>query len=162
MAAKPKPPLPPRVASAASNSNINSHYLSPAASPYPGGFHDPRASSTQSLQPVESPGDNRRTLLVIYIHGFLGNETSFQSFPAHVHALLTPALAETHVVYTKIYPRYKSRKNISFARDAFSDWLAPHESSTTDIVLVGHSLGGILAAEVVLIPSDSPPGANDL
>ena len=39
--------------------------------------------------------------------------------------------------------------------------LAPHESDTTDIILVGHSLGGILAAEVVLIPSHRP-GSNEL
>jgi pimeloyl-ACP methyl ester carboxylesterase len=90
---------------------------------------------------------------MIYIHGFLGTETSFQSFPAHVHALLTPALAQTHVVYTKIYPRYKSRNKISVARDDFSNWLAPHETPETDIILIGHSLGGILAAEVILLPS---------
>ncbi|OCT52330.1 hypothetical protein CLCR_08300 [Cladophialophora carrionii] len=136
--------------------------LNPSTYPYSGGLHDSRASSTQSLRPVESPGDNRRTLLIIYIHGFLGTETSFQSFPTHVHARLTAALAETHVVYTKIYPRYKSRKNISFARDDFSNWLRPHESSRTDIILVGHSLGGILAAEVALIPSSSPVGSNEL
>jgi hypothetical protein len=34
--------------------------------------------------------------------------------------------------------------------------LEPHESDTTDVILVGHSLGGILAAEVVLIPSHRP------
>lgn len=34
--------------------------------------------------------------------------------------------------------------------------LAPHESDTTDVILVGHSLGGILAAEVALIPSHTP------
>lgn len=166
MAARPKPPLPPRTAVSASSSNPNrlSPGVSPSlnSSPYSGGLQDPRASSTQSLRPVESRGANRRTLLLIYIHGFLGAETSFQSFPAHVHNLLTPALAETHVVYTKIYPRYKSRKNISFARDDFSNWLAPHESSTTDIILVGHSLGGILAAEVVLIPSTTSPGNENL
>ena len=90
--------------------------------------------------------------MLVYIHGFLGDETSFKSFPAHVHNVLTTTLAETHVVYSKIYPRYKSRKNVSFARDDFSNWLAPHESPTTDVILVGHSLGGILAAEVVLMP----------
>ena len=167
MAANQKPPLPPRIASSAPDNNGFTH-LSPAASPnlstapYSGGFDDPRTSSTQSLHPVESAGANRRTLLVIYIHGFLGTETSFQSFPAHVHGLLTAALAATHVVYTKIYPRYKSRKNISFARDDFSNWLAPHESSTTDIILAGHSLGGILAAEVVLMPSNFSAGSHDL
>jgi hypothetical protein len=84
--------------------------------------NDPRSSSTHSLVPSESGRDGRRTLLLVYIHGFMGNETSFQSFPAHVHNLLAITLAETHVVHTKIYPRYKSRKAIDFARDDFSTW----------------------------------------
>lgn len=97
--------------------------------------------------------------MLVYIHGFLGDETSFRSFPAHVHNILSVTLAETHVLHSKIYPRYKSRKNITFARDDFSKWLAPHESETTDVILIGHSIGGILAAEVVLIPSQSQPAA---
>lgn len=84
--------------------------------------HDPRSSSTHSLVPLESARDGRRTLLIVFIHGFMGNETSFQSFPAHLHNLLSITLAETHVVHTKIYPRYKSRKVIDFARDDFSSW----------------------------------------
>jgi pimeloyl-ACP methyl ester carboxylesterase len=94
--------------------------------------------------------------LLVYIHGFMGTETSFKSFPAHVHSLLTLMLADSHVVHTKIYPRYQSRKNISFARDAFSNWLYPHESDTTDVILLGHSLGGILGAEVIILPSHAP------
>ena len=82
---------------------------------------DPRSSSMQSLRPVSSAG-GRRTLLLIYIHGFHGNETSFRSFPAHVHNLLTITLAETHVVHSKIYPRYRSRRPIEYARDDFSNW----------------------------------------
>ncbi|KAI9785059.1 MAG: hypothetical protein M1816_000529 [Peltula sp. TS41687] len=114
---------------------------------------DPRSSSTQSLIPSgpASP-TGKRTLLLIYIHGFLGNEASFQSFPAHVHNLLRITLVNTHRVHTKIYPRYKSRKAIDFARDDFSKWLAPHESPDTDLILLGHSMGGILAAEVTLLP----------
>ncbi|EXJ77318.1 hypothetical protein A1O3_09544 [Capronia epimyces CBS 606.96] len=164
MAAKPPPPpLPPRATSnfRSRSDKDQSSYLSPNSqssgeSPYLAGFHDPRSSSTQSLGPVKSASDERRTLLIVYIHGFLGDETSFKSFPAHVHGLLTPALAPTHVVYTKIYPRYRSRENIAVARNALSNWLAAHESDSTDIILVGHSLGGILAAEVVLIPSNDP------
>jgi hypothetical protein len=83
---------------------------------------DPRSSSQQSLLPVESAGEGRRKLLLIYIHGFMGNETSFKSFPAHVHNILTVTLAESHVVHTKIYARYKSRRAIDFARDDFSNW----------------------------------------
>ncbi|KAJ9639759.1 hypothetical protein H2204_003552 [Knufia peltigerae] len=171
-----KPPLPPRSPSAVSSTSAQSspeswkedrdpsqaasHFLSPDSSllrnsPYSGGFHDPRATSTQSLRPAEPAGEGQRTLLIIYIHGFLGDETSFQSFPAHIHSQLTERLRDTHVVYTKIYPRYKSRRNISFATNDFSKWIRPHEFDTTDVILVGHSLGGILAAEVVLLPGDA-------
>jgi hypothetical protein len=82
---------------------------------------DPRSSSTQSLVPTEK-AKGKRTLLLIYIHGFLGNETSFRSFPAHVHNLVSFSLATTHIVHTKVYPRYKSRRAIEHARDDFSDW----------------------------------------
>ena len=87
----------------------------------------------------------------------MGNETSFQGFPAHVHNAVVQRVQygedSTHVVHTKIYPRYKSKYKIEVARDAFSDWLAPHEDANTDIILLGHSLGGILSAEVALKPA---------
>jgi pimeloyl-ACP methyl ester carboxylesterase len=114
---------------------------------------DPRASSTLSLAPSLSgaaPDQSLRTLLIVYIHGFMGNDTSFQSFPAHVHNYLRLHLADSHVIHSKIYPRYKTYKAIEVARDNFSQWLAPHESDTTDVVLAGHSMGGLLATEVVL------------
>ena len=84
---------------------------------------DPRSSSMQSLVPHSSTeGNGIRTLLLVYIHGFMGNETSFRGFPAHIHNLLAVKLEETHVVHSKIYPKYKSRKDVKFARDAFSEW----------------------------------------
>jgi hypothetical protein len=118
------PPLPPRTASALvpppaySSSDaqrgelISEQWRS----------NDPRSSSTHSLVPSESQRDGRRKLLLVYIHGFMGNELSFQSFPAHTHNLLTIALADTHFVHTKLYPRYKSRNSIQSARDDFSNW----------------------------------------
>ncbi|KAH7382191.1 hypothetical protein BKA66DRAFT_418282 [Pyrenochaeta sp. MPI-SDFR-AT-0127] len=113
---------------------------------------DPRSSSTQSLIPDPALKDtDRRRLLLIFIHGFMGNETSFRSFPAHVHNLVTVTLAETHVVHTKIYPRYKSRNTLQVARDDFSRWLAPHEDQWTDVILLGHSMGGLLAADIALV-----------
>ncbi|KAI0166985.1 hypothetical protein GGR52DRAFT_584830 [Hypoxylon sp. FL1284] len=127
----------------------------PSLSPYSfGAPDDPRSSSSQSLvpSPSERQDSGRRKLLVIYIHGFMGNDSSFQSFPAHVHRYLRLALSETHVVHSKIYPKYKTYKSINVACDNFSRWLSPHESPTTDIVLVGHSMGGLLAADVTLMP----------
>ncbi|KAL3418065.1 Stress response protein nst1-like protein 2 [Phlyctema vagabunda] len=118
--------------------------------------HDPRSSSTHSLVPSETGRDGRRKLLLVFIHGFMGNETSFQSFPAHLHNMLTVMLSATHIVHTKIYPRYKSRRAIDFARDDFGKWLEPHEDHDTDVILLGHSMGGILSAEVALQPPHSP------
>ncbi|PYH96611.1 hypothetical protein BO71DRAFT_348716 [Aspergillus ellipticus CBS 707.79] len=111
------------------------------------------STSSLSLPLLRQPEDTiKRALLLIYIHGFNGSEASFYNFPAHVHSLLTSILSETHVVYTRIYPRYKSRGELKIARDNFSDWLSPHESDDLDVILCGHSLGGILAAEVALLP----------
>jgi len=112
---------------------------------------DPRTSSAQSLVPSIDDKETRRTLLIIYIHGFMGNDSSFRSFPAHVHNYLKNVLVETHIIHSKIYPRYKTYKAIEVARDNFSKWLEPHESPTTDVILIGHSMGGLLAAEVVLM-----------
>lgn len=83
---------------------------------------DPRSSSQQSLTPAQGADDFRRTLLLVYLHGFMGNETSFQSFPAHLHNILTITMAESHVVHTKVYPRYRSRNALEVARDDFSNW----------------------------------------
>jgi len=96
----------------------------PDAPPTALSSQDPRSSSTQSLAPnaaLDNPAGRRR-LLLVYIHGFMGNESSFRSFPAHVHNLITLTLAETHIVHTKIYPRYRSRNALEMARDEFSTW----------------------------------------
>ena len=172
-----RPPIPPRKPI---NSSVPATYQSPpqpslsssSSGPYmqrpsasasasgPWLGPDPRSSSTQSLLPDDSLDNNytpngdflgRRKLLIIYIHGFLGNDQSFRSFPAHVHALLANLLADSHVIHSKIYPRYKTYRSVDVARDNFSEWLRPHESPNTDVILVGHSMGGILAADVVLM-----------
>ena len=126
------PPLPPRKQPASQSPYVQDtrSYGDTSPSYYPQPLthswsaQDPRSSSTQSLVPEEHLRDDKRTLLLVYLHGFMGNETSFQSFPAHVHNLVTVKLADTHRVHTKIYPRYKSRKAIEYARDDFSKWSA--------------------------------------
>lgn len=132
----PPPPLPPR---APSNQQ---HFSPPPPSDAPPTYdsifasaaqagndygdlaeNDPRSRSTESLVPTRSnEGTDRRKLLLIYIHGFMGDETSFQSFPAHVHHVLAALVTDSHTVHTKVYPRYRSKKNIKFARDDFSRW----------------------------------------
>lgn len=144
----PPPPYQPWQSPSASSSGL----LLPEPQPqYAWHTGDPRSSSSQSLAPSLHAGDGRRILLVVYIHGFMGDNTSFRSFPAHVHNYLQQALAESHAIHSKIYPRYKTYKAIDVARNNFSTWLEPHESEVTDVVLVGHSMGGLLAADVALM-----------
>jgi len=115
----------------------------------------------QSLAPslVSEPDDEeaqggrakKRILLVIYIHGYNGNNQSFRSFPAHVHQYLKTALVDSHRIHSKIYPRYKTYRAMQVGVDNFSEWLRAAEGGDTDVVLMGHSMGGILAGEVVLM-----------
>ncbi|KAF2858274.1 hypothetical protein K470DRAFT_259951 [Piedraia hortae CBS 480.64] len=88
-----------------------------------------------------------RTLLLIYIHGFHGAPSTFNTFPLDLHNSLS---IPNYTIYTKLYPRFPSRRSILFARDAFMAWLTPHLTATTDVILLGHSMGGLLAAEVAL------------
>ena len=82
-------------------------------------------SRSPSMQSLHSPGtaiaQEKRKLLLIYVHGFLGDETSFKQFPAHVHHCLTDALKE-RVIHTKVYPKYKTRQKMEQVREIFSDW----------------------------------------
>ncbi|CAI6333230.1 unnamed protein product [Periconia digitata] len=140
------PPLPPRLRS---NNAIPPPSVEPSLSAM--SATDPRSSSSQSLVPESSERDGRRRLLLVYIHGFQGDETSFRSFPAHLHNMVTITLSDSHVVHTKIYPKYQSRYAIAQARDNFSNWLAPHEDQWTDVILLSHSMGGLIAADVALL-----------
>ncbi len=65
---------------------------------------------------------SRRRIILVYIHGFMGNETSFQNFPSHVHRSLSQQLSASHTVDSVVYPRFKTRKKINVAGEDFSKW----------------------------------------
>ncbi|RAQ57147.1 hypothetical protein COH21_012642 [Aspergillus flavus] len=94
--------------------------------------------------------EGKRRLLLIYIHRFL----------REVHDLLKASLASTHIIFTKIYPRYKAREPIQVACDDINRRLSPHMAPDLDVILLGHSIGGLIAAEtnnfVVLVTFDAP------
>ena len=54
----------------------------------------------------------------------MGNEMSFQSFPAHLHNLLTVLLGgdDGYLVHTKVYPKFQTRHQINVATLEFSKW----------------------------------------
>lgn len=87
-------------------------------------------SSMVSMLSMAGPGPRdatRRRLLLIYIHGFNGSETTFSEMPVHVHSALAALLSESHVVYTRIYPRFKTRGEYQLAVKRFSGWYVSTE-----------------------------------
>ena len=118
-----------------------------------------------------------KTLLLVFIHGFKGTDDTFGSFPAHLRALLTHALSppprstsqsqqqqQFITVVTKIYPKFETRGDLTQCVARFREWLetvvidlevemgtaSPVVDPGVHVVLVGHSMGGIVAAETVL------------
>jgi len=68
-----------------------------------------------SLYPRE-----KRRLLLVCIPGFMGNETSFQNFHTHLHNLLSVTLEGfSWYIHPKVYPKFKTRYNISVATEVF-------------------------------------------
>ncbi|KAJ7206527.1 hypothetical protein GGX14DRAFT_457179 [Mycena pura] len=84
---------------------------------------------------------------LVYIHGFQGNDTSFQTFPTdlqrHLSASIPPYL--NIKIQSSLYPTYKSRKPIAFATQNFLAWLTTQPPGP--VILMAHSMGGLLAAD---------------
>ncbi|WVR07297.1 hypothetical protein IAU60_004338 [Kwoniella sp. DSM 27419] len=97
-------------------------------------------------------------LVLVWVHGFKGNEVTFESFPERISHLL----ATTHPslrVESRVFPAYQTRGELTTATLAFVDWLtelvvqlendhgAGGGAGKAKIVLMGHSMGGLLIAD---------------
>ncbi|KAL9025224.1 MAG: hypothetical protein Q9196_005917, partial [Gyalolechia fulgens] len=99
-----------------------------------------------------------------------GDDNTFGRFPEHLRALVSHALPQI-TVKAVTYPQFETRGDLGNCVSRFREWLqnvvidlevsAGTPSPTIDpsvrTVLVGHSMGGIVAAETLLhIISDEP------
>ncbi|KAF8189101.1 hypothetical protein K438DRAFT_956244 [Mycena galopus ATCC 62051] len=101
-------------------------------------------------------GSEPHTLVhLVYIHGFQGNDTSFQTFPTdlqkHLSANIPPHL--NIKIQSSLYPTYKSRKPIALATQNLLAWLSTQPPGP--VILLGHSMGGLLAADAATDASNS-------
>ncbi|KAI1330450.1 hypothetical protein F5Y16DRAFT_363219 [Xylariaceae sp. FL0255] len=115
----------------------------------------------------------KKTLLLCFIHGFKGGEDTFgakSEFAQHLAALLSAALPKVEV-RAVTYPKYETRGDLFECVGRFRDWLlervidievangtpSPTVDPSVRTILVGHSMGGIVAAETVIaLTSDNP------
>ncbi|KAF2014771.1 hypothetical protein BU24DRAFT_423671 [Aaosphaeria arxii CBS 175.79] len=105
----------------------------------------------------------KKTLLLCFIHGFKGGDDTFANFPSHLKAILQHALPKVSVL-TITYPKYETRGDLQECVARFKEWLqnkvidlevengtpSPTVDPSVRTVLVGHSMGGIVAAETLL------------
>ncbi|KAM0722341.1 hypothetical protein Q7P37_001782 [Cladosporium fusiforme] len=119
----------------------------------------------------------RKTLLLVFVHGFKGSDNTFGKFPQDLRALLSSALPELDILSIQ-YPRYETRGDLRECVSRFKEWLqnkvidlevanqtpSPTVDPSVRVILIGHSMGGIVAAETLLsIARDEPvrPGASN-
>lgn len=63
----------------------------------------------------------RKTLLLVFIHGFKGGDHTFHTFPADLRALLQHALPKIEVL-TALYPPYETRGDLKECVARFKEW----------------------------------------
>ncbi|KAJ1958931.1 hypothetical protein IWQ62_004817 [Dispira parvispora] len=108
------------------------------------------------------------TLLLVFIHGFRGNDFTFKDFPERLRTVLTNSIQALDVE-SIVYPQYRTQGELHEATVAFCDWLvsaardrrqAQGPNGRILVILVGHSMGGLLAADAVLHFHDKLPLHN--
>lgn len=109
-------------------------------------------------------------LLLVWLHGFKGGDDTFESFPGRLTFLLSETWPRTKCT-SLIYPAYDTRGSLSKASEIFLDWLTvkttEHETALANeldghenkhqhfreqahVILLGHSMGGLVIADATL------------
>ncbi|KAL3250306.1 hypothetical protein ABHI18_011287 [Aspergillus niger] len=118
----------------------------------------------------------KKTLLLVFIHGFKGDDDTFGEFPGRFCALISRALPAVQVVAT-VYPKYETRgelkgcssqemervidrhrlQNKVIDLEVSNRTASPTVDPSVHVILLGHSMGGIVAAETLLLLASEQP-----
>lgn len=99
-----------------------------------------------------------------------GGDDTFGTFPAHLRALISHALPNIEVL-SIVYPRFETRGDLKDCVARFREWLqnkvidlevsnktpSPTIDPAVHTILIGHSMGGIVAAETLLLLANEQP-----
>ncbi|KAG8218648.1 hypothetical protein J3R82DRAFT_4313 [Butyriboletus roseoflavus] len=110
-------------------------------------------------------------LLIVFIHGFKGTESTFENFPSRLQHILSESEGDLPVECV-VFPAYEVNiyhiANAAIVR--FADWLTTLTvqkevangggAGSVKIVLCGHSMGGLLASDTLLEFIKSRPDQN--
>ncbi|KAI9783243.1 MAG: hypothetical protein M1839_004083 [Geoglossum umbratile] len=112
----------------------------------------------------------KKTLLLCFIHGFKGDDNTFGGFPEYLRVKVSSALPKINVA-TIVYPRFETRGELGAAVAKFREWLqnkvidleveagtpSPTVDPSVHVILIGHSMGGIVAAETAIAIAAEQP-----
>ncbi|EGG07974.1 Hypothetical protein MELLADRAFT_71595 [Melampsora larici-populina 98AG31] len=108
-------------------------------------------------------------LLLVWLHGFKGGDDTFGTFPERIKFLCSETWSNTQTE-SIVYPAYDTRGSLAKASELFLDWLTVKTSEIEAvvseerkerglgdgkrekayIVLLGHSMGGLVLADATL------------
>ncbi|KAJ3268020.1 hypothetical protein HK104_005512, partial [Borealophlyctis nickersoniae] len=101
----------------------------------------------QQQQQQQRPTTPSKTLL-LFVHGFLGSEASFATFPIDLVNHLRE-IHKLHSIEARVFPRFDTKGDPTAAVNQLCNWLllnagAPEYDS---VVIIAHSMGGIMAVD---------------
>ncbi|KAI0638016.1 hypothetical protein C8Q77DRAFT_1088902 [Trametes polyzona] len=115
--------------------------------------------------PTETPATGQQTatdlVLIVFIHGFKGTDSTFGQFPERLQHILAEGLDNT-TVESIVFPAYETKGELNAAVTRFADWLTDLTvrrevangigggAGKANIVLCGHSMGGLLATDALI------------
>lgn len=110
-----------------------------------------------------------KTILLVFVHGFKGGHDSFAQFPQELETQLQRTSDDTSVQFrSMVYPPYDTKGDFNLAVTKLRDWVqntvidleaekgtsSPLINQSVKVVLLGHSMGGLVSADVILAMHD--------
>lgn len=115
-----------------------------------------------------------KTVFISFIHGFKGDEETFFQFPEKLRNLVAESVPDLNV-HTAVYPKYDTRGDLAVCVEDFKEWLQGQitdlethaatplaiQNPSVGVILVAHSVGGLVAADTLFSVLDNRPISTD-